>query len=81
MALWTIIYDFISTHIFPVGAKLGANVTTSDTSLSVAGATLTLQEWLCSTLTIIVLCAMCFFLFLVTRWLFRLFAGLLAGRG
>lgn len=42
---------------------------------------ISLGDWLSTTATILVLCAMCFFLFLVVRWLFRLTAGLIQGRG
>lgn len=54
--------------------NIGSKVGDSDIWLSMA-------DWLSTTATIIVLCAMCFFLFLVVRWLFRLTSGLLSGRG
>ena len=38
-------------------------------------------DWLSTTSTIIVLIALCFFFFLMVRWLFRLTAGLIQGRG
>lgn len=40
-----------------------------------------LGDWLSTTATIITLCAICFFLFLFVRWLFRLTAGLISCRG
>ena len=38
-------------------------------------------DWLSTIATIITLCAICFFLFLFVRWLFRLTAGLIQCRG
>lgn len=38
-------------------------------------------DWASTTSTIIVLIALCFFFFLMVRWLFRLTAGLIHGRG
>lgn len=38
-------------------------------------------DWLSTTMTIITLIALAFFLFLVVRWLFKLTAGLFQGRG
>lgn len=38
-------------------------------------------DWLSTTATIITLCAICFFLFLFVRWLFRLTSGLIQARG
>lgn len=40
-----------------------------------------LGDWLSTTMTIITLIALSFFLFLVVRWLFKLTAGLFQGRG
>lgn len=42
---------------------------------------ISIGDWLSTTFTIITLIALCFFLFLVVRWLFRLTAGLIQGRG
>lgn len=42
---------------------------------------ISLGDWLSTTSTIIVLIALCFFFFLMVRWLFRLTAGLIQGRG
>lgn len=38
-------------------------------------------DWASTTSTIIVMIALCFFFFLMVRWLFRLTAGLIQGRG
>lgn len=40
-----------------------------------------MSDWLSTTATIITLCAICVFLFFFVRWLFRLTAGLISGRG
>lgn len=52
-----------------------------DTDYTGTASYIAIGDWLSTTSTIIVLCAMCFFLFLVVRWLFRLTSGLLSGRG
>lgn len=46
----------------------------------VINTSLSLGDWLSTTSTIIVLVAMCLFLFAVVRYLFRLTAGLIRGR-
>lgn len=58
-----------------------SQVNENGSSVVIGDGYLTLADWLSTTATIIVLCAMCFFLFLVVRWLFRLTSGLLSGRG
>lgn len=42
---------------------------------------ISIGDWLSTTSTIIVLIALCFFFFLMVRWLFRLTSGLIHGRG
>lgn len=42
---------------------------------------ISIGDWLSTMSTIIVLIALCFFFFLMVRWLFRLTSGLIQGRG
>lgn len=68
-------YQFSSFDLYvPIGHSLNAD---QDAFIDY----LSFGDWLSTTFTIITLIALCFFLFLVVRWLFRLTAGLISGRG
>ena len=71
-------YDNATTDLFFV--NIGNQAISND--LEYQGIMyMSIGDWLSTTFTIITLIAICFFLFLVVRWLFRLTAGLIQGRG
>lgn len=69
MTLYQVIYDWFSTYVF-VGLPLS--------SFEVGGVTLSLEEWLNHTATIVVLVVMVFLLFGLAVWLFKFIGGLFA---
>lgn len=64
-----------NTHDIMVPVKLFSFVYGSEVDY------ISLGDWLSTTSTIIVLIAICVGFFFLVRWLFRLTAGLIAGRG
>lgn len=68
--LYTIVYDFYSSLF--VNNELGAITTT------IGGQSLTFNNWIAHTLTIITFITGLVLLFFVLRWIFRQFAGLVA---
>lgn len=68
--LYTIVYDFYSSLF--VNNELGAMTTT------IGGQSLTFNNWIAHTLTIITFITGLVLLFFVLRWIFRQFAGLVA---
>jgi len=67
--MYQLIYDFLATHLFN-GSAL------SSTTHQVLGVSMSMNEWLCHTTTIICICLIIAFLILFVRWMFRLVSGL-----
>ena len=72
-----LVEDMLSSYGF--GFPLGNIYNGADGGITTSY--ITLGDWLSTISTIIVLIALCFFFFLMVRWLFRLTAGLIQGRG
>ena len=67
--MYDIIYQFIYTHLFNSTAL-------ASTSTQVLGLSMSMNEWLAHTTTIICIGLIVAFLVLFVRWIFRLVSGL-----
>lgn len=86
LSLWNIVRDFFVQYIFGGydsegtmhnACLIGGTNNATDMQLTIGNLTLSLSDWLASTLTIITMLALCVFLYLVVRWVFRLVSGLI----
>ena len=88
MTLWNIIRDWFVVHVW--GGVDSSNTlyntnmingtsNTSDNLFTIGNLNISVGDWLSTTCTILVLGAMCLFLFIVVRYLFRLCSGLIRG--
>lgn len=67
--MYDIFYDFISTYLFN-------STDLSSASTQVLGMSMSMNEWLSHTTTIVCIGLIVMFLVLLVRWLFRLVSGL-----
>lgn len=68
MGLYDIVYSWFETYIWTTSAALP--------SYSIGGVTLTQNQWLCHTSTIVVMVLLCVVAGLLIKWIFGLFSRL-----
>lgn len=76
--LYEIIYEFFKINIFPNGSSSASPLRQlQNMSFDVGGVALNMSEWICHTITISTILLGVVVLYLIVRWIFRVFAGLI----
>lgn len=71
--LYDLIYDFIVTYLFPTDTPTGSqDWALSDFEVTLQnGMSISMQQWICHTITIIAMCLIVVFAIWLVRWVFK----------